>query len=194
MVDGNPISGANSANYIASNSGIYSVNVLSANCEATSTPLEIVIIDLAPTPVIALEGNYIVLLTSGEPTWFLNGELVANNNSDSLEITAQGVYSCQVNAETCPTEFSNEIIILPLSSSKVAHVTPGIYPNPNNGIVYFSTTNWDWVSVYNAAGQCVFSQQYNSNNIDLTHFSSGIYTLQIGKNSTISHQRIILNN
>lgn len=72
-----------------------------------------------------------------------------------------------------------------------------IYPNPSTGILNIELTNFieTDITLYNTNGQCVYAKKLYSNvsAIDLSDFSSGIYSLHFKNSTGIKVQKIILN-
>ena len=74
-----------------------------------------------------------------------------------------------------------------------------IYPNPSNGEFNISINNPSIsnanLEVFDVYGRLVYSKNVNSkmNSINLSEFSSGVYTVKISANSQVSIKRIIKN-
>lgn len=67
-----------------------------------------------------------------------------------------------------------------------------LYPNPNKDILNIKTKiNFDRILIYNIQGELVMGQAY-SDSIDLISLTSGVYIIQLIKDSIIETKRIIL--
>ena len=69
------------------------------------------------------------------------------------------------------------------------------YPNPSNGLVYFSgiTSSNATISLLDVSGKIIFKGSIGSDqNVDLTGISSGLYLIKISDNNTSSIQKIVL--
>lgn len=72
-----------------------------------------------------------------------------------------------------------------------------VYPNPSDGIFQISgNEHFESIEVYNIRGKLVFSKydfdKYQSNQINLSHLSSGIYSLKAMKHDKISSEKIVI--
>lgn len=109
-----------------------------------------------------------------------------NNFLKSLhrfEIIEPGAYLEQAYSKTtiiCSDEAgnnSNKSINLHNESS---NTLLSFYPNPTNGLVYIESTNAiDSIEVFNLAGQLINIPTMNTNILDFTNFSAGIYFVKI---------------
>jgi hypothetical protein len=64
-----------------------------------------------------------------------------------------------------------------------------LYPNPSSGIVYLEMANdqGGTILIYNAIGQVIVSQKAElMNQIDLTPFSHGLYSVVVSQNNTLT--------
>jgi len=62
-----------------------------------------------------------------------------------------------------------------------------IYPNPADNVVYFSATSS--VSVYNLAGQLIFSSTEPVNEISTQDWETGVYVMILGNND---HRKLMI--
>jgi hypothetical protein len=64
-----------------------------------------------------------------------------------------------------------------------------IYPNPTNGILYFSNDNKTiLVTIYDFQGKLLLSKMLDNNTIDISGFQNGIYLLK-----TIDLDKVTIN-
>lgn len=72
-----------------------------------------------------------------------------------------------------------------------------VFPNPSHGYITVSYSNKNsWkLEVINSIGQIVFSRIYNKNkeNIDLSQFASGMYTVKVVSDGISKTEKLILN-
>ncbi len=113
MLDGVDIDGANSNTYIATQSGLYTVEVTVGNCSATSTSTQInfesaTLVTITPNEDLAICTNgQADLFADGifsDYQWYLNGVVIPGANSYTLAVTEAGEYNIVVNTSGCPGE------------------------------------------------------------------------------------------
>jgi hypothetical protein len=159
----------------ATTAAFYQVKVTANGCSRTSVLYGVVVHSLTK-PIIIQNGN--VLSTQSYTTyqWSLNGVPIAGANSQSIMTNQQGNYSVKVSSFGC------------FDSSNVYTFTTGVNtisknaiycsPNPTTGKFTIYGTNVKNVEVYNMFGALVHTID-NSNEIDLSNFAQGIYTLRL---------------
>ena len=68
-----------------------------------------------------------------------------------------------------------------------------IYPNPTTGMVYIKTQGTNEITVLNAIGNVVKTQQIEGNGqLDLTGFADGIYFIRLKSDNSVATKRIII--
>jgi hypothetical protein len=192
LLNGNAINGANAPTYNATFAGIYAVSITQNTCETTSNTIQVEVLNPAIVPVIELVGSTIVLLTEGNPTWYLNGEILVGIHETSVEVTSAGVYTCQLNVSDCASEFSNEILILPLNSEYIDEVDGWAYPNPAVDMLHIPSLTWTYAEVFSLSGQRLVHVANPGGKIDLRPLSNGIYLLRLGNEKTIYQQNFVV--
>lgn len=90
---------------------------------------------------------------------------------------------CQLTYDYCDNTY-----IGPIPTRKSLNEEINVYPNPTNGILNINK-NVD-INVFNYIGDMIISKQ-NTNVLDVTILTSGMYTLQIMYNNKIINKRII---
>jgi len=105
-LNGNPISGATTQQYVAAASGNYTVNVTANGCtSAASAATTVTMNGLPPTPTVSAGGATTfcaggsVTLTSSSASgnqWYLGGNPIASATSQQYVATASGNYTVQV--------------------------------------------------------------------------------------------------
>lgn len=117
---------------------------------------------------------------------FNGAEQIAVDPAGNIYIAESG--GCRVRKITVSPTAINDITI----KNKIS-----IYPNPGNGIFYFSAEKPQegFIEVYNSLGQKILSEQMNNNaenKIDITSFDNGIYYLRLNtSNAPVISSKII---
>jgi hypothetical protein len=192
LLNGTAINGANAPTYNATLAGIYVVSITQNTCETMSNTIQVNVLNPAIVPVIELVGSTIVLLTEGYPTWYLNGEILDGIHEFSLEVTSAGVYTCQLNVSDCASEFSNEILILPLNSEYIDEVDGWAYPNPAVDMLHIPSLKWAYAEVFSLSGQRLIYVANPDGKIDLRTLSNGIYFLRLSNEKTTYQQNFVV--
>ncbi|GHT49202.1 hypothetical protein AGMMS49982_02140 [Bacteroidia bacterium] len=118
--------------------------------------------------------NYIILPTAAEMTkdgytfvgWHDNSEL----SGDTLFIFQTG----NTGDKTFWAQWTESTAITPVAIAPLK-----VYPNPTPDVVYITNGNGMEVKVYNLSGELL--QRTNDSRIDLSAYPSGIYLLQVDK-------------
>ena len=159
----------------ATTAAFYQVKVTANGCSRTSVLYGVVVHSLTK-PVIVQNGNLLSTQAYATYQWSLNGLPIPGANGQSIMINQMGNYTVKVSSFGC------------FDSSNVYAFTTGVNtiqqnaiyaaPNPTTGkfVVYgLSASN---IEVYNMFGALVKSIE-NSNEIDLSSFAQGIYTIRL---------------
>ena len=159
----------------ATTAAFYQVKVTANGCSRTSVLYGVVVHSLTK-PVIVQNGNLLSTQAYATYQWRLNGIPIPGANGQSIMINQMGNYTVKVSSFGC------------FDSSNVYAFTTGVNtiqqnaiyaaPNPTTGkfVVYgLSASN---IEVYNMFGALVKSIE-NSNEIDLSSFAQGIYTIRL---------------
>ncbi len=119
---------------------------------------------------------------------------------DTATIGATSYWVASTNENGCESERS-EIVVnveetLGVSNYTILN-TIRVYPNPTNGILIISNAlgNTMHVIVYDMNGRVLYNENYNqeTNTLDVSHFSNGIYLLKIKTEFGEISKRIIKN-
>lgn len=128
--NGDFIDGATTSEFIANQSGIYSVLVISSLCQFESEPVEVILqsplnaIIISPQGTQGCEGEGVELVASGGDAqwqWYLNGEPIFNSNAALLDAQQSGAYTL-VGDQGLPCESVSdpvEVIINPLPQASL---------------------------------------------------------------------------
>lgn len=191
-LNGNPISGANNATYVANEAGTYTVKVTGANgCSSSSEPFQ-----LNPTSTISTEatltnpsacglsdGSIEIISTGGSGsyvyTWIplLPGMIQGASQQDNLPA---GVYQAYIfDAQSgCTQVISGMVLNDPGSFVVNAQITPVSTCNGSNGQIALDITG--------AAGPFTFvwTGPISGTTQTLSNAPAGIYSVQVTENST----------
>ena len=132
LKDGVIISGANSAIYKASQAGSYSV-VVSDNglCNATSSPV-VATVFLPIIPQVSFNGNTLSVAAGTNPTWYVDGTLVAGASANTLIPIKSGVYTAKItDVNGCEaTALGYSLTITAVEEEISTEISAKIFPNP----------------------------------------------------------------
>lgn len=151
--------GSTGDNMIVSETGTYSLTYTDANgCQAVSNEINVNVSD-APAPTISTssstsicDGETITINSSTADSyqWYLNGAVIENAVSNSIDVTAEGAYSVFVtNADACNgTGNSNNIFVtvnaLPTADFSVIQNINSLNIQFLNNSVNATTYAWDF--------------------------------------------------
>jgi hypothetical protein len=151
--------GSTGDNMIVSETGTYSLTYTDANgCQAVSNEINVNVSD-APAPTISTssstaicDGETITISSSTADSyqWYLNGAVIENAVSNSIDVTAEGAYSVFVtNADACNgTGNSNNIFVtvnaLPSADFSVIQTINSLNIQFLNNSVNATTYAWDF--------------------------------------------------
>jgi hypothetical protein len=181
---------------VVQNQGIFSVEVSNANaCKASSTPITVNVND-APKPTVILAKD---LLTSSEVSgnqWKLNGIAIAGATGQIYKASENGIYAVDVNMGGC-IGTSEDVIVNTVSvSNPYFNADIEIFPNPSKAYFQIHLNNQKLIeySIFNALGKLIETNTFEDNtNIDLSSYSSGIYTIHLKSEGSQTVKKLIKN-
>ncbi len=183
--NGVDIPGATGTTYTASDSGNYSVVIISNNtCTAGSTPITVTIYPI-PVPVIALGTDNLTLTVSPffhKYQWYFNGNPVPApaGTHASLEADSAGYYTVAVTDDNGCTATSGQVYapgkVTGISNVNAASVS--IYPNPASAVVRVNAPVAVNAIITALDGRTVL-QQTAAKDINIAQLADGIYMLRI---------------
>lgn len=152
-----------------------------------------------PVPTISVEAQLLTAnpIFSGEINWYLNGNLIENENGQTLIASQNGYYSVEyVYSTGCVGSESSIVQNVILNSIKSSSINQelSIYPNPSSGLYTIkSDIKFKKVLVRNATGSILFeSSDFNSNQqIDIQNTKPGIYFIELTNENSIHQLRLI---
>jgi hypothetical protein len=199
--NGSPLSGATSHLHVVNQSGSYSLVAINSNgCVAFSDTLLAIYCSPWLQPVI--EENNGLLTVSNIPqnaqiNWFLNGQPIANQHANYLQIEQNGNYNCQI-TDAFGCLYESEILLIDASMTATKSEEPILFPNPNNGLFQIQVPA-PWLesrcTISNLSGQIIWQGMLSKqmNQLDLQELVNGAYLLQLEKNQIKIHYRLIKN-
>jgi hypothetical protein len=132
LKDGTAITGATSATYKVSQAGAYSV-VVSDNglCNATSSVVSASILLPISVP-ISFNGSVLSIASGTNPTWYVDGTLIAGANLIALSPTKSGTYTVKsTDINGClATSLGYSLTITAVEEEISTEVSAKIFPNP----------------------------------------------------------------
>ncbi len=186
--NGISIPGQNNSSYIATQSGIYTVEVVNfAGCQGLSNPIEVEVFPYSPAPTITQSNDTLFSSAPVGNQWYRNGNTLIGQTNNFLKPIQNGVYTVQVTSGNCPSEISQ-----PFNYSKVSveefKANSGfvLFPNPSRG-EFNLRFNLDIqnqntiVNVFDLNGRKIIERKemlnhgQNMLNINLGNVSPGIY-------------------
>ena len=132
LKDGTPLTGATSAVYKAGLAGVYSVIVTENGlCRATSPTVTATI--LAPNvPKIVSTNGQLTIATGTNPTWYVDGLVIAGATQNAINPTKSGLYTVKATDANGCEAFSTgfTLTITAIEEEIVSETTAKIFPNP----------------------------------------------------------------
>ena len=197
--NGSPLAGATAATHEVYQSGSYSLVAINTNgCVAFSDTLLAIYCSPWIQPVI--QENNSLLTVSNIPqdaqiNWFLDGQLLANQNANYLQLTQNGNYQCQI-TDAFGCQYESGILLIDASVLETKPEAPLLFPNPNNGLFQIQVpTSWleSKCTVSNLSGQIIWEGVLSKelNQLDLQELVNGTYLLELEKNQIKIHYRLI---
>ena len=147
-------------------------------------------------PVVTIEGNEqinigesVTLTANGADTYvWSTGETTA---SITVTPTETSTYSVVGTTNGCEgtTEFTVNVIE---GIDENSNIETKVYPNPTKGELNIAAVAMKQISIINALGQTIFSQDVKSDNetIDMSQFKAGVYMINIITENGIIVKRI----
>lgn len=130
--DGVAVTGETSAIIKVSSAGAYTVKVTENGlCNTTSTPVVASIITPV-TPLITWNGSTLNIPSGTNPTWYVDGIVVAGATQNSIVPTKSGLYTVKASDSNGCEAFSNgyTLTITAVEEEIVSEETAKIFPNP----------------------------------------------------------------
>ncbi|MBX2843493.1 MAG: VCBS repeat-containing protein [Flammeovirgaceae bacterium] len=189
--NGETLSLANESKYIAYEPGNYKVFITDENgCSANSNTINITAVPTPEIELTMLDSTTFLAKSSANSgffNWYLDGELIPNENDSILSVSGSGLYKAGFENNFGCEGFSTELpfIITALEDEKLSQ-TITLFPNPSNGNIELifgniASKNIE-INVFSASGKLLESFVYGNKQaiqMDLSHLPTGIYFLGI---------------
>lgn len=183
----------------------YTVTAGNPGCSATSSPITVTVNPLPTVTFGALSNmcvyNSPITLTQGSPSGGTYSGTGVSGGQFNPATAGNGTHTLTysyTDGNNCTNTQNSSITVdgcLGIDEQDASFIS--IYPNPSNGIFTLKSGNYNLtsVTVYNHLGQIVLDQKSNLNEqeIDLTNFSNGIYTVRVSHEAGVENVRVILN-
>ncbi len=141
--DGQAIPGANSMSIIATQSGVYGVQIGSINgCAKPATDsVALVFLDGNVNPAITQHGLQLETQAFSSYQWYRNDTLLQGQTAQTVSLTSAGNYYVVVkNADGCEGEsnkFLYQPVVIGIDETESAHFS--FYPNPVRDVLFIQT-------------------------------------------------------
>ena len=133
-------------------------------------------------------GNYVSY------AWYLNGQALPGQISDTIGINSAGSYTVQITDSNGCIITSNAYIISGINSVIAPYVS--VFPNPNNTNLWQVTVSAELANalcqVYDVDGKVVYTTHLTgTNNTISTNLSAGTYIMRIGTGQNIYNIKLV---
>jgi len=154
-------------------------------------------------PIITIEGENTgnVTLTSSSSAnnqWFLNGNLIPNETSSTLLVSAgEGIYTVQVKVDDCKSEVSEETLVTITGEVNSTVETKAVYPNPAENHIEISGLENKKVEaqisdLMGRTNSILFEQHESNHRANVQNLSTGIYVIKIVDGSKLYQVKLII--
>ncbi len=182
---------SNDVAFVPESTDNYTVTAIDTNGCSKTIEQTIVVNPLPPVPIISAVGAELTSSSTSGNQWYFEGEPIAGATQQTHTTTQDGSYYVVVtDANGCSTQSDIFVFSTIGISSLSAKDGVRVYPNPTNGIVYFSKPIN--LHVINVLGEIIFHEKH-ATRIDLSRQAKGIYFISIVDNEEkiIQHIKII---
>ncbi|MES2627403.1 MAG: T9SS type A sorting domain-containing protein, partial [Bacteroidota bacterium] len=178
------IPGANSNSFAVTTGGLYRVYAQTEKgCAATSKIALVNVLQGVNKPEVFIASINVLMSTATEGNqWYKNGELLAGETAQSLNISTNGTYAVIVtNANGCYNE-SEELNVtnVTVEEQSANQVTWSSYPNPFNEKITVNVSAGADYHIVDMQGRTVAEGTFSkgNNELNLTHLAKGVYHLK----------------
>ncbi|KAA9325989.1 Ig-like domain-containing protein [Adhaeribacter soli] len=200
-LNGNLITGANSASYIANSAGAFTTVAKAGGClSLPSAAINVTVKGVPGSPSISQSGNVLISGSATGNQWYLNGVAIPGATNQNYTVTANGSYTVVVTVNGCSSSPSAPINVTTtgLGESKSA-LAIGVFPNPSSGIFSVKVKgnqNVARLELYNLAGQLITTEQLSAGEeekqFNVKNQASGIYLLKVTREDVSKVLRVVL--
>lgn len=162
----------------------YTVTVIDENNCSNSLSITIEVKETPAKPVITLQQTPFTKLTSNYTTgnqWYRNNNMIPGATEAEYIPNESGLYSVQVTANQCTSEFSDQVEVLQIITSvHDKEESTRIWPNPVYNMLFVDGIPAEFTSyvIYSSSGQVIINGELTEH-IDFSSFSPGTYFFKI---------------
>ena len=143
-----------------------------------------------------IESAVVNMTGYGEQTTDVDGVTVYNdvsNGTFNYTATATGYGEETGEVTVADADATVNIVINPLGLNQIEKIDFNIYPNPSKGIFHVKTKGTAQLTIINAVGQIIKTQEINGEaTINLADNGAGIYFIRLQSENSIGTKRIIV--
>lgn len=165
----------------------------------------IIINPVPPKPSITRDSNFLISSSEYGNQWYLDGEKISEANEKKYEPLKPGFYQVIVkDSNGCDSEISNPFNfgINDIQNLVSQKYSIKFYPNPFSGKLNFEMINRHFniivLEIRNMFGNIIYKKEYSSDliyikeSLDLSGYSSGIYSINLKIENLYYSTKIIL--
>lgn len=182
--DGAAINEATNAQFIARESGIYTVKNTQNNClSSVSTGVKVVVNSMPQVPIITVNSNTLSSSAPAGNQWHLNGNAISGATGSKYTATESGHYTVTVTHNGCEvTSAITKLEVINPGTFQLSH-SVNHYPNPFTDRVMITNQKSKtlYVKMLDILGRVVYQAQVSarSHQIETGRMMKGTYVLQV---------------
>ena len=199
--NGSPLAGATSSSHVVYQSGAYYLVAVNPNgCVAFSDTIVAIYCSPFIQPQLSL-ANGILSVTNipqnAQIVWLLDNTPLPNQTNNTLAVTQNGNYLCQI-TDAFGCQYQSNLLLVDAGIPNQSKNTPKVYPNPSSGL-FEVQLDPQWIGatylLTDLQGQIVAQNAllHTNNQLDLQHFANGVYLLTIQNQQQEYRLRLIKN-
>ena len=166
----------------------------------TESTFAVVINEIPATPVITLNTGILLSNAASGNQWYLSNSIIPNAINNTYTPSQVGDYHVIITLNGCSSQTSNIVTFNPTGIEETADKYGiSVYPNPTSDILKITLNKKpgsDFViEIYDNVGSLIQTQRKSKSetnfDIDLSSFSTGIYTLRIHASNGYSQTKVV---
>ncbi len=174
---------------------IYRTYQLSDYCENTFNAIEVIqILELYPAPsLVSFDGNVLTASENMNYQWYLNNEVLDNQNQQSFMPFYGGFYTVGITDNFGCNAISEAYYVSLVGIEDFKNQNVSVFPNPTDGYIFFQTTIEQLpIILYDVKGSILLQETVsNSDFLDFRPYASGLYYIGFPENVEIKTIKII---
>ena len=198
--NGSPIAGATNTSHIVYLSGIYDVVVINpSSCASFSDTMTAVYCNPFVSPSIAMTSANDLVLTNYPASsfieWFLDGELIPNQQNDTITPLTNGTYSVQI-TDPFGCNYSTSDFQIDVSISEFEFGQWMIFPNPVKDVLTIQVDEQmlgATLELLDISGRRLISSMIDKSTtlVDVSSFPNGAYFLCVDNNGLKQMKKLV---